>query len=87
MREMWLRSKEWRSFEEARGYARSLRLKSKKEWQEWRKTKERPPDIPSSPDRVYKGKGWIGLADFLGYKGYSVRKWRRMDALRRHGTK
>ena len=80
-------AKEWRPFEEARDFVRSLGLKSQKEWQEWSNGNERPPDIPSHPDRVYKGKGWVGYGDFLGYEGYSVRKWRSFEALRRLETK
>ena len=78
---------QWRPFEEARDFVRSLGLKSWKEWLEWSKSGKRPPDIPSHPDRVYKGKGWMGYGDFLGYKGYSVRKRRSFEALRRHGSK
>ena len=58
-----------RGFEEARCYARSLGLKSHKDWQEWRKSGLRPRDIPSRPDEVYKDKGWLSWGDFLGYKG------------------
>ena len=65
-------AREWRPFGEARDFVRSIGLKSQKEWQEWSKAGERPPDIPSNPDQVYKGKGWMGYVDFLGYKGYSV---------------
>ena len=62
-------AREWRPFEEARDYARSLGFGSKKEWHEWSKSGERPSDIPSSPDQVYKGKGWMGYGDFLGCDG------------------
>ena len=59
---------EWRSFEDARGYIRGLGFKAKKEWEEWSsKSGERPRDIPSTPNRVYKGKGWLSWGDFLGY--------------------
>ena len=55
---------------------RSLNLKSKKEWKEWSKSGERPPDIPSSPDRDYKGKGWQSWGDFLGFnEGYVPGGW------------
>ena len=57
---------EWRGFEDARDFVRSLKLKSEKEWREWSKSDERPPDIPSRPDQVYKGKGWKTWGDFLG---------------------
>ena len=59
---------EWRSFQEARDYIRSLGLESQTEWEEWRKSGLRPPDIPSTPDQVYKGKGWLSWGDFLGYR-------------------
>ena len=65
------RRSRWRDFEEARCYARSLGLKSVKQWREWRKSGEKPRDIPYSPDEVYKDKGWLSWGDFLGYKeGY-----------------
>ena len=60
-------SVEWRSFEEARDYARSLGLTSRKEWWERRTSGEKPSDIPSLPNIVYKGKGWKSWGDFLGY--------------------
>lgn len=57
---------EVRPFLEARKFARSLGLKSDKEWRAWAKT-NRPDDIPYSPDSRYEGEGWIGWPDFLGY--------------------
>ena len=66
---------EWRSFEEARDYVRSLGFKSKKNWLEWSKSGQRPSDIPSAPDRVYKEEGWLSWGDFLGYnKGHIAKK-------------
>jgi hypothetical protein len=56
----------FRTFEEARAYARSLQLKSETEWNRWAKTNARPSDIPSSPRKNYKNKGWVGFGDFLG---------------------
>ena len=71
---------EWRDFEEARDYARGLGLKSQKEWQEWSTSGERPPDIPSNADRVYKDEGWNGWSDFLGYR--PGREWRDFEEAR-----
>ena len=48
------RGRNWRSFEEARAYARSLGFKNMLEWIEWAKSGARPEDIPSSPRKVYK---------------------------------
>jgi len=45
-----------------------LNLKNQKEWKEFSLSGKRPDNIPSNPNRAYKSKGWIGLADFLGKK-------------------
>jgi hypothetical protein len=39
---------EYRTFEDARGLARSLRLKFKREWAQFAKSKRRPSDIPTT---------------------------------------
>ena len=36
------------------------------EWKKWAKSTERPENIPSNPNRVYKNEGWINSADWLG---------------------
>jgi hypothetical protein len=49
-------------FEEARGFARTLGLQSKAEWEEWCRKGERPANIPSNPWRVYeKSEEWTGV--------------------------
>lgn len=53
-------------FKEAREYLRSQNLGSKKEWQQWCKGGERPPNIPSHPERTYKNTGWVSWHDFIG---------------------
>ena len=58
--------RQYRSFEEAREFARSLKLKGGKEWQVHCKSGNNPEDIPSHPDRIYKNKGWTNWGDFLG---------------------
>jgi len=54
----------FRSFTEAREFARALGLKSETEWRAFSKH-SRPPDIPAGPARVYRG-SWQGWGDFLG---------------------
>jgi hypothetical protein len=54
-------------FNEARAFARLLKLKSVADWRVYRRTDRRPPNIPSNPAAVYTGQGWIGYPDFLGY--------------------
>ena len=61
----------WRSFEDAREFARSLNLKSKLKWEKVVDRKRRhssgfPSDVPRAPHNVYKDKGWIDYGDWLG---------------------
>ncbi len=56
----------YRSFDEARKFARNLGLKSSAEWHKWSKTNAKPGDIPANPPGVYKGEGWSGWGDWLG---------------------
>ncbi|MEY3422693.1 MAG: hypothetical protein RIR48_3018 [Bacteroidota bacterium] len=58
--------KEYKSFEEAREYVHTLKLKSNKEWKDYCKSGQRPDDIPASPDKTYKQYGWKGWGDWLG---------------------
>jgi hypothetical protein len=53
-------------FEKALLYARSLKLKSAKEWIDWRMTGARPANIPSTPQAVYKHDRWQGWGHWLG---------------------
>src|SRR6266487_2552770 len=61
-----MRRYNWRPFEEARAFARSLALKSKEEWGLWARSDARPIDIPKVPIAVYEHKGWISWGDWLG---------------------
>ena len=53
-------------YEKAQAFARSLGLASKVAWQAWCKAGNRPLDVPSTPDRAYKGTGWQGWGAWLG---------------------
>ena len=58
------RSKGYRSFENARKFARKLGLKNREEWMRYCKSGKKPDDIPTSPRGSYKEfKDW---GDFLG---------------------
>ena len=59
-------NRKYKTYEEARKFVRSLKLKNTKEWNDYYKSGKKPDDIPASPWRVYKDKGWISLSDFLG---------------------
>ena len=56
----------WRPFEEARMFARSLELSSAQKWYKYSKSGDKPADIPSAPDLYYKNSGWIDWSDWLG---------------------
>jgi hypothetical protein len=65
------RLRQYRSFEEARKFVRQLRLENNTEWRNFCKGELKdkgtlPEDIPAAPDRLYKGKGWVGFGDWLG---------------------
>ena len=61
------------SFEKARKFVRSLKLKSSQEWHEYCKSGEKPDDIPADAYRSYINKGWKSWDDFLGVK--KIRKY------------
>jgi superfamily II DNA or RNA helicase len=56
----------WMDFEEAREFVVKLNLKNQAEWYSYAKQKDRPRNIPSSPQLVYKDLGWIGIGDWIG---------------------
>jgi len=58
--------REYLKFNEARKFVRSLKLKNRNEWEEYRKSGKKPENIPAMPNQVYKNKGWINMGDFLG---------------------
>lgn len=65
------RLRRWRSFEEARSFARSLELRAQSEWFAVARGRlpgraRLPVDIPNSPHAAYAERGWLSWADFLG---------------------
>jgi len=64
---------QWRRFDKAREWVRSLGLQSDGEWSAYKRGEYArtlgtiPPDIPRAPHVVYQGEGWVGIADWLGY--------------------
>jgi hypothetical protein len=60
------KSRQWRSFAEARDYVRALGLRNWAEWRELYKSGELPIDIPTAPNRHYRDAGWLGWGDWLG---------------------
>jgi hypothetical protein len=58
--------KKFRDFESAREFAQSLGLKGAKDWGEYCKSGNKPDNIPSSPQKVFKNKDWKDWGDWTG---------------------
>jgi hypothetical protein len=59
--------RKYRSFKQARAFARGLKLKSRAEWVAYCQTGRKPADIPTNAYQTYRGSGWISMGDWLGY--------------------
>jgi hypothetical protein len=53
-------------FKKARSYVHGLMLKSQAEWKAYCMSGDKPDNIPALPWKVYAGKGWVSLGDWLG---------------------
>jgi len=75
----------WRSYEEAKKYVHSLKIKGVDEWRKYTRSKKLPIDIPLSPDKVYK-KQFEGFGIFLGtgYIANALRKYRSYDDAKKY---
>lgn len=65
------RYRDFLSFEDARAFVHSLKLKSQKEWRQFTKGQlpkkgNLPINIPRTPNETYAEKGWKGMGDWLG---------------------
>ena len=65
------RLRQYRSFEDARTFVRSLGLKSSAEWLQYcggqlAMYPPKPDDIPARPDSAYRDQGWVSVGDWLG---------------------
>jgi hypothetical protein len=71
------RQRIYRPFHEAREFIHSLHLKGGTDWSKYCKSGNKPKDIPSAPDRIYKNH-WKGWGDWLGSGtvSYRYRKYR-----------
>lgn len=58
--------KEFLPFNQAREFVLKQRIINVNGWREWCKNGNKPENIPSNPNRIYKDKGWINFRDWLG---------------------
>jgi hypothetical protein len=68
----------WRSYEEAKKWARENKVTGSEDWKRMAKAGEIPNDIPASVEVVYKSKGWTTWFDFLG-QGRRNGGWRSYE--------
>lgn len=80
------RTVEWRPFEPARAFARTLGLQTSGEWRKFARSAKRPADVPANPLQVYGGLGWRSMGDWLGTGSIAAqhREYRSFAAARAH---
>jgi hypothetical protein len=83
-----------RSYEEACAFVRAVGIRSQLEWWaycrgELRGLAPRPLDIPSTPHKVYRGRGWVNWGQFLGTNSVATfqRTYRSFAASRAYARK
>ena len=64
-------------FKEARKFARTLGFQNREAWREYYKSGNKPDNIPSSPEKVYKNE-WEGMPDWLGYRSRVVTNYDKL---------
>jgi superfamily II DNA or RNA helicase len=62
------------AFEDARSFARSLRLTSSSQWSAWVRDGTKPERIPANPSRVYAASGWLDWSNWLGIATRATRR-------------
>ena len=62
------RLREFKPFNDAKSFVAELGLRNQNEWRAYVRSGEKPGDIPSLPNKVYKNEGWVSLGDWLGTK-------------------
>ena len=55
----------YKSFEDARKFVRSLGVKTEPEWREWNRKNKRPAGIPYAPEAAYRNE-WTNMGDWFG---------------------
>jgi len=72
------------TFYEARAFIQKLNFTNRKSWKTYCSSGQKPPNIPSHPQVIYKDNGWLGMGDFLGTgnKTTTERKYRSFEEAR-----
>jgi len=75
---LYTRTKTFRTYEQARTYVRTLNIKNEVEWFIYSKSGNNLIDIPFTPQNYYKNKGWISWQNFLGTEYYTFEQAREI---------
>ena len=59
-------NKKYKTFAEAKKYIKQQNFKTKKEFDIYCKTVNKPADVSSTPYSTYRNNGWVSWGDFLG---------------------
>ena len=72
------------AYNKAQDIVKTLNLKSQKEWNTYCKSGNKPINIPSSPQKTYRNKGWKSMGDWLGtgYVATFNRKYKKFEEAR-----
>ncbi len=70
----------YKTYEDAVAFLKPFGLKNYDEWAAFSKSEKKPMDIPTNPELIYKGKGWISYAHFLSYLG-NGNTWTRSNLI------
>ena len=60
------KNRDWLPYEEAKEVILNKEFQSISNWSEWCKSGDKPSNIPSHPQKIYKDKGWTYWGDWLG---------------------
>jgi superfamily II DNA or RNA helicase len=75
----------WKSYTDGKKFVSKLGIMNVLEWIKYAKSNERPSEIPSTPQRIYKYNGWISWEDWLGNQKISFAKviWLDFESARK----
>ena len=77
------KDKNYLPYQEARKFARNLKLQGKNKWIKYSKLGKLPSNIPRDPYGQYINKGWIGWGDWLGTGNIRFKKFRSFGDARK----
>lgn len=72
--------KSYRPFSECVRFVQKLQLHTVADWKEYVRSGKKPDNIPSHPNLVFKDRGWMNWAEWLGTKMYTYEQAKEIVA-------